>query len=149
MFWLTELINMNSLALTDPCKHLSRYFIPNHLAHDFILSGISVFQLEDDHISLMISHSSESWGWDRDASIAACDCMPISMYAEHTNLDKRVEAEHTWQFYISYHHIPWQCPLGSWSKLEERGTSGCSVTLTVVVVQRVSAYITALNLTFF
>lgn len=49
-------------TLTDPCKNLSRHFIPNHLPHDFILDGIGVVHLEEELISLMIGHSSESRG---------------------------------------------------------------------------------------
>lgn len=41
---------LTHFALTDPCKMISRYSIPKHLAHNVILSAISVFQLEKDSL---------------------------------------------------------------------------------------------------
>lgn len=43
---LLEEVNKNRLVLTDPCKKLSRHFIPEHLAHDFVLSDRGAVQLE-------------------------------------------------------------------------------------------------------
>lgn len=46
------------VAVTDPCEEVSGRFIPYHLAHDVLLPGIALLQLEQDLVLLM--HDSES-----------------------------------------------------------------------------------------
>lgn len=118
--------------MTDPCKNLSWHFIPKHLAHDVILPGIIVLQLEEDHVSLMISHSLESRGWDGEkTSITnsnfphACPPACTQYILIHPN--------------ITYHHSPSRSPVGSWSTLKEGGMYVERWSLTVSLVTHCDA----------
>lgn len=121
----------NHYALTDPFKSLSRRSTSYHLAHEIMLSSVSVFKLEHNYVSLVIGLSSESGSWDRntwDIINSKTNCTGGNMVTwEHGY----VNTCDNWEpdFYsISYHHSPSQHHVGSWNKLKYT-MSRCSVRL--------------------
>lgn len=94
------------ILLTDPCEEISRHVIPHHLVHDFVsFSGISIFQLKKNHVSLGICHNSEFWSWLKQVTIL-----------HHLTLEW-FETQIWAPRCCSYCHIPPPCPPGPLSKL--------------------------------